>query len=60
MNELIMCPKCKGTGKVEEGAIFTGSSSVCKGCGFTALGQTQVRQFEKRGNYCRTCSGDYS
>lgn len=54
------CTKCNGTGKVKEGAVFTGVSSSCKVCSFTALGMTQVKQFEKRGNLCRECSGDYS
>ena len=59
-NELMRCPRCRGTGKIEPGATFTGASSICKQCGFQALGQTQVKQFEKRGNLCRECSGDYS
>lgn len=54
------CPKCKGTGKVRHGVLFTGVSSSCKRCGFQALGSTQVKQFEKRGNLCRECSGDYT
>jgi len=54
------CLHCNGTGQVEEGAVFTGASSQCKVCGFTALGSTQVKQFQKRGNLCRECSGDYS
>jgi hypothetical protein len=58
--EEIICSKCKGTGKVQKGTEFTGYSSQCKQCGFTALGQTQVKQFQKRGNLCRTCSGDFS
>ena len=53
------CSKCNGTGNVKEGIKFTGISSQCKVCGFTALGQTQVKQFQKRGNLCRECSGDY-
>lgn len=53
------CLHCQGTGEVEEGAVFTGQSSSCKKCGFQALGMTQVQQFEKRGNLCRECSGDY-
>lgn len=55
----IDCFKCKGTGKVVKGAEFTGHSSQCKRCGFTALGQTQVKQFQKRGSLCRECSGDF-
>ena len=54
------CNHCNGTGEVKEGAKFTGSSSSCKRCGFQALGSTQVKQFEKRGGYCRECSGDYN
>ncbi len=54
------CMHCNGTGQVKEGAKFTGVSSVCKSCGFQALGQTQVKQFQKRGNLCRDCSGDES
>jgi len=53
------CSRCNGTGKVEEGAVFTGSSTLCKMCGFQALGSTQVKQFEKRGGFCRECSRDY-
>ena len=56
----IICPKCNGVGKIQEGSVFTGASSSCKRCGFQALGSTQVKQFEKRGNLCRECSGDYS
>ena len=54
------CLHCNGTGEVEEGAKFTGTSSLCKACGFQALGSTQVKQFQKRGNLCRECSGDYT
>lgn len=54
------CSKCNGTGQVEEGAKFTGDFSFCKNCDFQALGSTQVKQFQKRGNLCRKCSGDYS
>ena len=55
------CGKCNGTGQIEyTGSVFTGDSSVCKRCGFQALGSTQVKQFQKRGNLCRECSGDYS
>ena len=54
------CLHCNGTGQVKEGAKFTGVSSQCKVCGFTALGQTQVKQFQKRGGLCRECSGDDS
>ncbi len=54
------CPRCKGTGKVEEVVLSGIKSSQCKQCGFQALGSTQVKQFEKRGNLCRKCSGDYS
>ena len=57
---LIECPRCKGIGEVEQGALFTGVSSICMRCGFQALGSTQVKQFQKRGNLCRECSGDYS
>ena len=57
----IKCNKCNGTGQIEySGATFTGDSSQCKRCGFQALGSTQVKQFQKRGNLCRECSGDYS
>ena len=56
----IKCTKCNGTGKVKEGAKFTGFSSLCKKCGFQALGSTQVKQFQKRGNLCRSCSGDHN
>ena len=38
---------------------FTGYSTLCKQCGFQALGSTQVKQFQKRGNLCRECSGDW-
>mgnify|MGYP005646171455 CR=1 FL=1 len=55
----IKCHHCSGTGMVAPGAVFTGASTQCKVCGFTALGQTQVKQFQKRGNLCRECSGDY-
>lgn len=54
------CTKCGGTGEIKEGKKFTGPYSQCKKCGFQALGSTQVKQFEKRGGYCRECSGDYS
>ena len=54
------CLHCNGTGKVKEGAVFTGATTLCKRCGFQALGQTQVKQFEKRGNLCHECSGDYT
>lgn len=53
------CPRCNGTGQVEAGVKFTGDSTLCKRCGFQALGSTQVKQFEKRGGYCRECSGDF-
>lgn len=56
----ITCTRCHGTGKIEQGAVFTGASSQCRVCGFQALGTTQVKQFQKRGNLCRECSGDYS
>ena len=56
----IICRHCNGTGKVATGAIFTGSCSLCKRCGFQAFGSMQVKQFQKRGNLCRECSGDYS
>lgn len=59
-NQKVTCRHCNGTGKVTQGAVFTGASSLCKRCGFQALGSTQVKQFEKRGNLCRECSGDYS
>lgn len=55
----ITCTKCAGTGKITEGAKFTGHSSQCTSCGFVALGATQVKQFQKRGNLCRECSGDH-
>lgn len=58
-DNLTICSKCKGTGKVQKGAVFTGASSNCKQCGFQALGSTQVKQFQKRGNLCRECSGDF-
>ena len=54
------CLHCNGTGEVEAGALFTGHSSLCKVCGFQALGSTQVKQFQKRGDLCRECSGDYT
>lgn len=54
------CLHCQGTGEVEEGATFTGQTSSCKKCEFQALGMTQVKQFEQRGNLCRECSGDYN
>lgn len=57
---MTICKHCNGTGKVKQGAVFTGVSSSCTRCGFQALGSTQVKQFEKRGNLCRECSGDYS
>jgi len=55
----IKCPRCNGTGKIEPTEVFGGKSYICKMCGFQALGQTQVHDFEKRGGYCRECSGDY-
>jgi len=55
----VKCSKCNGTGRVKEGTKFTGYSSRCKACGFNALGKTQVKQFQKRGNLCRECSGDW-
>lgn len=54
------CLHCNGTGEVKAGALFTGLTSTCTRCGFQALGMTQVRQFEARGNLCRECSGDFS
>lgn len=59
MSDLVMCSHCNGTGKVTKGASFTGATSSCKVCGFQALGSTQVKQFQKRGDLCRECSGDY-
>lgn len=58
-DKYIKCYKCDGLGRVKAGAVFTGMTSSCKSCGFQALGMTQVRQFEKRGDLCRQCSGDY-
>jgi len=61
MTEPVLCQKCKGQGfhapsqQIESGIL----SSICRRCGFQALGMTQVKQFEKRGGYCRECSGDY-
>ena len=56
----IKCSRCSGTGMIEQGTVFGGQSSICKMCNFQALGQTQVHQFEKRGGYCRECSGDFN
>jgi len=56
---MIKCPRCNGTGQVEPMVMSGIKSSQCKQCGFQALGQTQVHQFEKRGGFCRECSGDY-
>ena len=39
---IIKCSKCNGTGKIESGEKFKGYSSLCKVCGFTAFGSTQV------------------
>ncbi len=55
MSDLVTCTHCNGTGKITKGA-----TSSCKVCGFQALGSTQVKQFQKRGDLCRECSGDYS
>lgn len=56
----MICPRCKGTGTCEDYVMSGIKSSQCKRCGFQALGSTQVHQFEKRGGFCRECSGDYS
>ena len=53
------CLRCNGTGQVEESVTSGVPTYICKMCGFQALGQTQVKQFEKRGGYCRECSGDF-
>lgn len=61
-NELgsTICPKCKGTGKIQQGILSGVSSTQCKSCGFTAIGRTTVERFQKNGNLCSDCSGDYS
>ena len=56
---MIECPRCDGTGQVESLVLSGIKSSQCKQCGFQALGSTQVKQFQKRGNLCRECSGDF-
>jgi len=60
MSEPVLCRKCNGRGfhdPVQQ--VMSGiPSSICKQCGFQALGSTQTKQFEKRGGYCRACSGD--
>ena len=62
MCENIICKNCQGRGFVKPKQFIQSGiqSSLCNLCGFQALGQTQVRQFQKRGNLCRDCSGDYS
>ena len=54
------CPKCNGTGLAPDLIQSNIPSYICKSCGFEALGSTQAKHFEKRGGYCRECSGDYS
>ena len=56
---MIECPRCRGIGKIEPMVLSGIKSSNCKSCNFQALGSTQVRQFQKRGNLCRECSGDF-
>ena len=53
------CLRCNGTGQVEEFVKSGVPTYICKMCSFQALGSTQVKQFEKRGGYCRECSGDF-
>lgn len=57
---MIKCTRCNGTGQIEEGSTFTGSSTQCKKCGFQAIGKRTVQRFEKNGGLCSDCSGDYS
>ena len=56
---MMRCSKCNGTGQVQESVKSGVPSYICKMCNFQALGSTQVKQFEKRGGYCRECSGDF-
>ncbi len=54
------CQRCNGTGQIPEGVLSGVLSTQCKRCGFTAIGKRVVERFQKNGNLCSDCSGDYS